>query len=620
MKSFEKDLPKILVVDDLSGREIDNQYNDDRTALCSALLLKDISTYDKHNPSIVNNPIAVAEFVRGQKPKKSIVGDVVENDLEGTLSHVQKGWSTAIEQGELPWAMVLLDLRFKTGEVTSKSHELKAGVPEGRNSDQEPTNYFGLELLDGIHKNFPELPVFMLSEMPRNNVSLEFSRRGALGFIDRDDLDAPVLLERALYKHGILPDTTNEIVGNSLPILLALREARRVAGIRENLLIQGERGTGKELFARYINRLNTTPIKTNNNPFVTVNSAVFTINLFASELFGIQPRTATGVDSKIGLIESANHGDLFFDEIADMPIEVQAAILRVLQEHRINRVGARDSKEVDVRFLSATNIDLENDPRGFRKDLLDRLRLGGTIWLPALRDRLNDIPLLIEKFVREKEFQLKGAMKRLVTSEVIDSFKSYEWPGNIRELRSIIFDAVNRHPDVEYLVLEHIRFQTGEQQKAKSSTHHILDSKSKINQGTYKKSEEVLLEDFSKLIQSITDFEFDTVSREKWAGRFNHFQTALAHLIAKYLKAALLANRKPTPDNPMGEILIHPAIKLLTGNKKITASKAADFIKRYLNFSSEDRAEILKDTVLSEAYEIALRLRPSKGTKKPEIK
>ena len=116
-----------------------------------------------------------------------------------------------------------------------------------------------------------------------------------------------------------------------------------------------------------------------------------------------------------------NRGDLFLDEIADMPLEVQAAVLRVLQERLITRVGSRQPKEVDVRFLSATNADLEDGSRGFRSDLLDRLRLGGTVWLPPLRERPTDIPLLVENFVHEAEAQRKGSLHRDITPEVLDA-------------------------------------------------------------------------------------------------------------------------------------------------------------------------------------------------------
>ena len=607
--AIEPQLPRVLVIDDLSGREIDEVANDDRISLCAALSLRHKS--DVAARPLVSSPIAQAEFSRGQRPVRSGKGDLVENDLEGTLAKVREGWTQAFSRGDPPWAMVLLDLRFYTGVVTDLSHRQKPGMPSGRPSDHEPANYFGWVLLDRIHRECPELPILMLSGMPRAEVSLEFSRRGALGFIDREDLRGAELLGDALLQHGLLPDPLGQTVGNSLPLLLALREARRAAGHRQNLLIRGERGTGKELLASYVHRASVPLEDGESRPFVTVNSAVFTPSLFAAELFGIKPRTATGVDGKIGLIESADRGDLFLDEIADMPGEVQAAMLRVLQERQITQVGGRIAKDVDVRFLSATNRDLETESCGFRLDLLDRLKTGGTLWLPPLRDRPTDIPLLVERFVREAEGLRSGAIYRQVSPDVLDALRSYDWPGNVRELRSAVFDAVNRHPDVEHFVTGHLRL--GPATSARES--NVLDTKAGLLAAAEVEpgSDDHAAEHFGHLLDRMRRFEFRPEDREAWAGKFGEFQSIVAGLTAKYIRAALLANRKPTPDNPSGDILIHPAVKLLTGDRTLTASRAADLIKRQLNLSPKDRDGILRDQLLRQAHEIAVRLRPTKG-------
>ena len=225
------------------------------------------------------------------------------------------------------------------------------------------------------------------------------------------------------------------------------------------MLIQGERGTGKELVAQYIHRQRQHPETT---PFVVVNASLFTPDLFASELFGIESGVATGVEGRVGLIQAAHSGDLFLDEIRDMPPQVQVQILRVLEEHKVTSVGAKTPQSVDVRFLSATNIDLEAvaTTEHFRPDLLDRLREGGTVRLPPLRERVEDIPLLVDKFVRDAERAHPGALRRQIDPEVLDRLCAYEWPGNIRELRQCIFNAVNHYPDVEHLVPVHLQFAT----------------------------------------------------------------------------------------------------------------------------------------------------------------
>ena len=622
-------LPRILILDDLFGRSLPNDQNIDRENLCAHFLWHDSSGDEAEigNRQKVLQPTAEAVFFRAQTPRCADIGDIVKNDLKSTLEVIRGGWPPRIQDGTAkaitPWSMLLLDLCFYTGRVTEESHRRTPGMPEGMPGDDDPDNYFGLTLLDAIHREFPELPIFILSSKPRDDVSLEFSRRGALGFIARDDIRGPELLQEALWQHGLLCDSSGQIVGQSLPMLLALREARRAAGHRENVLIRGERGVGKELLAQYIHQctnLHAVVQKTKpegserhdkkaERPFVTVNSAVFTPNLFASELFGIQPRTATGVDGKFGLIETADHGDLFLDEIADMSAEVQAAMLRVSQERRFTPVGARKPKSVDVRFLSATNVDLEDEALRFRADLLDRLRIGGTLWLPPLRERQSDIPLLTERYVREAEVQRKGAMRRQITAEVLDALRSYHWPGNVREFRSVIVDAVNRHPDVEHFVPGHLRFG--------AEKDRIVSVGSSPPQSMDSTGESVVeMKDFAQLMEVMTSFQFDPADREAWAGKFSQFQSVFARLAAKYIKVALLASRKPTPDNLQGNILIHPAIRLLTGDRKLTASKAADLIKRCLNISPIDRDEILKDEVLKEAYEIAMRLRPSSGRKK----
>lgn len=248
--------PQIFILDDFFGREITNGNNSDRENICAHFLVEDVTcdTVNKMGLQRVIKPTAQAVFFRGQTPNCANIGDVVENNLKASLAKVHEGWTNALSQGKPPWSLLLLDLCFYTGLVTEESHRRTPGMPEGRPGDDDPRSYFGLTLLDAIHREFPELPIFILSSKPREEVSLEFSRRGALGFIARDDLRGPELLEEALQQHGLLPDPAGEIVGYSLPLLLALREARRAARHRENLLIRGERGTGKKLLARYIHK------------------------------------------------------------------------------------------------------------------------------------------------------------------------------------------------------------------------------------------------------------------------------------------------------------------------------------------------------------------------------
>ncbi len=608
-------LPRILVIDDLFGRQLKGRPNRERANLCGMYGLRDV-TGDETFPTgeEIVNPIAEVVFFRGQRPLCAGVGDTVENDLDATLDVVRRGWE--VKGGDTArWSLVLLDLCFYTGLVTMAGDKGLPGMPEGRPGDDDANQYFGLRILQRLHAEFPDLPVIILSSKQRDEVSRSFTDHGALGFIPRTDSDSPEKLRDYLWRHGLIPDPSGQMAGRSLGLLLALRTARRAALQRENILIRGERGAGKELLAGYIHRAAAGGESRANRPFLTVNSAVFSPGLFASELFGIQAKTATGVDGKVGLIELAHGGDLFLDEIADMPAEVQAAVLRVLQERKITPVGGRQPKDVNVRFLSATNADLEDSSRGFRPDLLDRLRLGGTIWLPPLRERMDDIPLLVEKFVREAESARQGAMRREVNREALELLCAHHWPGNIRELRSVIFEAVNRFPDVEHLVARHLRI---ERKDAPGETIIPVQDIANRTQAPIAAVEDHGDGTLSGLLARMRGMSFDANDPRSWAGQFGALQSTYTRLLAGYIKAALLATRKPTPENPDGEIRIHPAMKLLTGDRGLTAVKAADLIKRLLNLSPVDRDEILADPVLRMAHDTATRLRPRQTKKREE--
>ncbi len=369
-------LPRIIILDDLFGRNVLGGRNVDRENLCASFLIRDTTLDEaaRRGKKEIHEPLAEGVFLRAQRPDVAAVGDIVENDMKVALEGIRKGWGASAGRLEAPWAMLLLDLCFYTGLVTEQSNRVTPGMPEGRPSDTDPASYFGLALLDAIHREFPDLPVFVLSSMPREEISLEFSRLGALGFIDRSAPDGPELLSEALWNHGLLADSFGDVIGQSLPILLALREARRTSRHEGNVLVHGERGTGKELMARYLHRMSKPKGHFQTRAFVPVNCPVLTAPMFASELYGIEAKTATGVNGKVGLIETANGGDVFLDEIADMAVEVQASLLRAIQERQVTPIGAREPRYVDVRFIAATNADIDTSnvfrqgsPRPFEK-------------------------------------------------------------------------------------------------------------------------------------------------------------------------------------------------------------------------------------------------------------
>ena len=450
-------LPRLLVIDDLFGRTHVHRRNEERANLCGQYLLRDVTGDEcgKSEPQKVVEPTAEVVFYRGQAPLSAEVGDTVKNDLQGVLEVVRRGWSESATV-QPRWSMVLLDLCFYTGRVTIESDRRAVGMPEGRDGDDDPERYFGVQILATLKDNFPDLPVVILSSKSRKEVSRDIAYLGALAFLPRDNVNSPDLLRDYIWTHGLIQDTSGAVVGQSRELLLALRAARRGASTRRNVLIRGERGTGKELLARYIHRQTVGPSDT---PFVVVNSAVLAPELFASELFGIERGVATGVEQRPGLIQAGTGGDLFLDEISDMQAQVQGGVLRVIEERQFTPVGGRMHQSVNVRFLSATNSELESlvATAVFRHDLLDRLIEGGTVFLPALRDRKADIPLLVERFLRDAESTHPRAMNRAVDPETVDALMLHDWPGNIRELRNCVFNAVINYPDVEHLVPVHLR-------------------------------------------------------------------------------------------------------------------------------------------------------------------
>jgi len=214
---------------------------------------------------------------------------------------------------------------------------------------------------------------------------------------------------------------------------------KKVASSNVTVLILGESGTGKELAARAIHYNSGRRIK----PFTAVNCAAIPENLIESELFGYEPGAFTGATSRsIGLFEATNGGTIFLDEIGDLPLLTQSKILRVLQDKELRRVGGRDNIKVDVRIISATNKDLEKElvKKNFREDLYYRLKII-TIELPPLRERKEDIPELVNFFIKKYNQELGKRIKN-IDENAMEAFTEYHWPGNIRQLESVIERAM----------------------------------------------------------------------------------------------------------------------------------------------------------------------------------
>jgi DNA-binding NtrC family response regulator len=313
----------------------------------------------------------------------------------------------------------------------------------------------GVELLQHIKSKSPNTECLMVTAVNEARVAVECVRKGAYDYltkpISRDDLVLAVrnALERkrlldivALSKKGTVPrlensDAFREIATRSSVMLRTLKEAELHAQSDVPVLITGESGTGKELLARAVHKASPR----SRFAFTPVNMASLSGSLFDAEFFGHTRGAFTGADrDRVGYLEQTNKGTLFLDEIGHLPQDLQGKLLRVLQEGEYYKLGVSRPQRVDMRFIAATNVDLDRLlAKGlFRKDLYYRLK-GAWLHLPALRDRKEDIPVLIERFIDE----LAGKSRAEMTDEAMAALLGYDYPGNVRELRSILQSAIN---------------------------------------------------------------------------------------------------------------------------------------------------------------------------------
>ena len=304
----------------------------------------------------------------------------------------------------------------------------------------------GLEVLARLGDESPGSLVIMISGHGTIDTALEATRRGAYDFLEKPlDTDRLlVTLRRALELKGLTEsmaelrsqvESRYEIVGNSLPIRRVLERIEKVAATDARILISGENGTGKELVARAIHRLSSR----SDTVFIEVNCAAIPSELIESELFGHLRGSFTGAFAdRAGKFEQANGGTLFLDEIGDMSRDAQAKVLRVLEQGVLTRIGGSEAVEVDVRVLSATNKNLEQEIEdgGFREDLFYRLNVV-PISVPPLRERQEDIPMLVTHF-SEGMVAREGSAPRVFSDAAMERLKTLTWPGNVRELRNTV--------------------------------------------------------------------------------------------------------------------------------------------------------------------------------------
>ncbi len=304
----------------------------------------------------------------------------------------------------------------------------------------------GLQILEELKNNGSRIPVIIMTGHGSIDTAIRATRLGALDFIEKPlDLNKIIItLHNTLHlkaleeENALLRKKTekdDEIVGNSQAMRKLKEQIDRAAPSDAWVLILGENGTGKELVAR---RLHKKSVRTK-QPFIEVNCAAIPEELIESELFGHEKGAFTGAtERRRGKFDLAHNGTLFLDEIADMSLPTQAKILRILQEQRFERVGGGQTIQVDVRVFTATNKDLEKEIAAgrFRQDLYYRLNVI-PIYVPRLIDRKEDIPGLVEHFLKLFS-SLKGGKKKTITDGAIKKLMQHDWPGNVRELKNII--------------------------------------------------------------------------------------------------------------------------------------------------------------------------------------
>ena len=307
----------------------------------------------------------------------------------------------------------------------------------------------GMELLDRIRTEYPEVPVVMITAFGTIQSAVQAMRAGAYDYLTKpiDFEELALVVNRVLEHFRLVAEVQTlranldrkygfeNIIGHSEPLLSLLDTAARAAQSASTILIHAETGTGKELLARAIH-FNS---RRRDKPFITINCGAIPRELLESELFGHVKGSFTGaISHKVGKVEMADRGTLFLDEIGEMPGELQPKLLRLIQQGELEKVGAMSPTKVDVRFVAATHRNLRAmiEDGTFREDLYYRLAVI-PLELPPLRDRAEDIPELVQHFFlkgREKQ----GRPDLVLPQNLLARFQNYRWPGNIRELENVI--------------------------------------------------------------------------------------------------------------------------------------------------------------------------------------
>lgn len=346
-------------------------------------------------------------------------------------------------------SQIIEDDGYETVTVSSGEDAIKAvqeTLPDLVLLDIWMSGIDGIQTLQEIKAMHPDLPVIMISGHANIESAIKATKMGAYDLLEKPlSLDKVLLsVQRALEKKNLEMENRAlrenlfrrwKLVGESLKMKLLEEQIRMAAASNSRVLILGESGSGKELVAHLLHDYSSRT----NGFFVEVNCAAIPQELIESELFGHEKGSFTGAfERKKGKFELADKGTLFLDEIGDMSLQTQAKVLRVIETQEFQRVGGNKNIKVDVRIISATNKDLAEEVKkgSFREDLFFRLNVI-PIKVPALRERLEDIPLLVDHFLDILAVEY-GQQKKSISPEALSTLQNHAWPGNIRELRNVL--------------------------------------------------------------------------------------------------------------------------------------------------------------------------------------